>query len=460
MLPVIEKGYQSDYLLVTSALAFGQIDKAILKIAQRLKESVEDYSLGASIGKRVKKLCHAVDLRVTEAAIFHSLYFRESKRLAIISGAGIAGLAASFELRARGFSVVIAEKRKSFSRFNIINLNVEAQVFLKKFKLLEEFERVAAAKIKEHRYVVIEKTKQARALGVSDVSNLQLDDSVSFESENFDKLFNQDGIYSVPIRVLQTFLAENALEIGVNILGDASVRVLSRSQTRGVSKVQVTADRILRPDLFFIAEGAKSTTAFHLGMKTKLVVNACSGESWVFGNMTYPGQETFVVSLIDTSEKTLQIANVIFNAKSRVINVAVTADEKVDLSSIRAHILQTVSQVFKQRAFPIEKMNCILSDTVDKPVNIVNQTVVPFSVGNVFCIGDTAGSSSPLAGLGGTLGLTLVPSTVRQLLSDYEQHPDRMHENFDKSSEAYTRRWMQKSAGIKSFCQSVSDKRE
>jgi 2-polyprenyl-6-methoxyphenol hydroxylase-like FAD-dependent oxidoreductase len=68
-------------------------------------------------------------------------FFRPKSPLAIISGAGISGLAASFEIRLRGYQVIIAEKRDCFSRFNVINLNVEAQRFLKKFHLLDEFEQ-------------------------------------------------------------------------------------------------------------------------------------------------------------------------------------------------------------------------------------------------------------------------------------------------------------------------------
>ena len=458
MLQIIGKEHLSDYLLVATALVNEKIDKTILEITLRLRESVNNHSLVSFGGKRIQMLCHAVDRRITVTAISRGFCFRVSKPLAVISGAGIAGLAASFELRARGFNVVIAEKRESFSRFNIINLNVETQVFLKKFNLLEKFERFVAARIKEHRYVVIEHINSARCLAVSDVSELQLDESISFEPQNFNKLFDQDGIYSVPIGVLQNFLAENALESGVSILGDAIVKILSRTHTGGVSKIQITTDQTLQPDLFFIAEGAHSTTTHQLGMSTKKVVNACSGENWIFGNMTYSGKETFVVSLIDVSGKSLQIANVIFNATSQVINIAVTSNKKVHENSIREQILQTATQVFEQDAFPLEKMNSQLLTTVHKPVNVVNQTVFPFSMDNVFCIGDSAGSSSPLAGLGGTLGLTLVPSTISQLLDDYERQSKNLHKNFNERSKAYTKRWIQKSEGIKNFCLSVFEK--
>lgn len=448
----IRKSYQSDCLLVATALANNEIEKNTLQATKRLREVPGDLS-------PAKMLCNAVNFRITQAALSCGLCFRASKPLAVISGAGIAGLAASFELRAKGFNVVIVEKRGCFSRFNVINLNVETQAFLKKFNLLEKFERFIAARIKEHRYVLIDKSNSPKRLAFSDVSELGLDESVSFEPRNFSRLFEQDGIYSVPIEVLQTFLAENALEAGVNIFGDVTMRILSRTQAGGVSKAKIPAtfEQTLQPDLFFIAEGAHSTTARELGMRTKKVTNACTGENWIFGNMTYSGTETFVVSLIDASEKTLRIANVIFNAKSRVINVAVTSEREVPIERIREQILRTTHQVFAQKAFPLEEMHSELLTTVPKPVHVANRTSFPFSMDNVFCIGDSAGSSSPLAGLGGTLGLTLVPRTVKQLLDDYESQPMSVHKNFNESSEGYTSRWIQKSEGIKRFCISIFD---
>lgn len=458
MTSIIANKYNCDYSLVNESLTNKEIDKNILEAIKRLRDVV-NYLPPASLDhQRITRLCKAVELRITAAALNRGLCFRASKPLAIISGAGIAGLAASFELRARGFNVVIAEKRKNFSRFNVINLNVETQIFLKRFNLLDKFEEFVASRIKEHRYLLIEKNKSTRRLGLSDVSELQLDESLSFEPKNFNKLFDQDGIYSVPIRVLQSFLAENALEAGVNIFGDVTVRILSRTPGGGVSKAQLTIDRTLKPDLFFIAEGAHSETARQLGMKTKKVINACTGENWVFGNMTYSGKETFVISLIDTSEKTLRIANVIFNAKSQIINVAVTSDKEVHVDRIREQIFQIANQIFAQTAFPLEEMQSKLLTTTLKPVHVINRTSFPFSMGNVFCIGDSSGSSSPLAGLGGSLGITLVPITVRQLLDDYEKRSPSIHKNFKEFSEAYTSRWIQKSEDIKKFCMNIFDK--
>ncbi|CDZ81263.1 geranylgeranyl reductase family protein [Candidatus Rubidus massiliensis] len=448
----ISKSYKNDYLLVVKTLASNKFEKNSLKVLKRLSDVTDQLPF-------VKSLYDAVNFRIKEIALKSGLYFRTMKPVAVVSGAGIAGLAASFELRVRGFNVVIVEKRESFSRFNVINLNIETQAFFKKFDLLEKFERFVAAKIKEHRNLLVDKDKFVKFIGLSVVGKIGHKQPVfSFEPRNFNKLFNQNGVYSVPIGVLQTFLAENALERGVTIIGNTTVKILSRTQVGGVSKIQITFDRILKPDLFFIAEGVHSRTVIELGMKTREMTNVCTGENWIFGNMSYFGKETFVMSLIDVSEKTLRLTNLIFNAKAQVINIAVTSDREVCEYDIRKQIQETAQQVFNQKAFPLEKMHSELLTTVSKPVSIVNRILYPFSVGNVFCIGDTAGSSSPLAGLGGTLGLTLVPCTVKQLIDDYEKQSKRLHENFKEYSNGYTSRWIEKSEAIKEFCLNVYKK--
>lgn len=436
--------YQEDCTLVKESLKSGTIENKALEAGNRLMQV-------ASERPDAKELCDALYIRITTAALIRGLAFRPSKPLALISGAGIAGLAASLELRARGMNVVIVEKRDCFSRFNVINLNIETKRFLDKFNLREEFEASVAGRITEHRIVLIKRGGAAECIDVSDVRALQLNESIPFEPDHFDALFTKDGIYSVPIMDLQMFLARKALEAGVNILGNVTPTVLSRKKGGGVSEVEIRADRTLRPDLFFIAEGVHSTTASKLGMKTVEVSNACAGESWIFGNMAYSGEESFVVSLIDTSESTLKIANVIFNGKSGVINIAVSSERVMTKEEIEKQVSKTVAQVFTQKTFK-------LLGTVERPVHIANRTRLRFSMGNVFCIGDSAGSSSPLAGLGGTLGLTLVPATVTQLVDDYERHSHRIHDNFHKFSKGSTTRWMEKSDGIKKICVSLFEK--
>ena len=385
------------------------------------------------------------------------------RKTALISGAGIAGLAAAFELNAKGFDVVIAEKRGDFSRFNIINLNMEVQAFLRKFNLLEEFEISVAARIKDHQIVVFGKGS-TQPIATSDVSELQFEGPLNRDPMKFKDLFKEDGIYSVQIKDLQAFLAQKAAKLGVQILSESEIKIVNPIERERVSKIEITQKNssssplILEPDLFFIAEGTHSTSVQQLGMVNDLndvVNNACTGENWIFGNLNYHGDKTFVISMIITSQKTLQIANVIFNAKSQIVNVAVTSDENPNQGDINHLILATAQKAFNYGGI-IEVAEVI--ETVKQPVRITNRIASLCSIGNVFRIGDAVGHSSPLAGLGGTLGLTLVPCTVEQLLDDLQKGSDELHSNFKMYSQAYVNKWIDKSQSVKGVIQGIFEK--
>jgi len=384
-----------------------------------------------------------------------ALLFSVSKPLAVISGAGIAGVAASLELREQGYDVVLVEMRKKFTRHNVINFNVGVQAFLKRHNLVEEFEKSEVAKvgrITKHKYIVIDKAGSVNPLFENDVSGLFLQETFSYKSEELDGLFEKDGIYSAKICDLQEFLVDHARKKGVNIITGERVRFtpyMPEDRKEGVKEVVVNGTT-LHPDLFFIAEGAHSTTARDLGLNSKTVVNVCSGENWVFGNMPYDGDETFVVSVIDTSEKVLRIANVIFNARSKVVNIALTIDDEIDLAECKTQMQKIAQRVFEY-IFPAVKMRTEELVPLQDPTKVENRIQEQFSKGNVFVLGDTAGNSSPLAGLGGSLGLTLYPYAVSQLLNDLKHCPLNMHKNFNDCLVATVNRWMNKSAAIKTI---------
>ncbi len=378
----------------------------------------------------------------------------KGKKTILISGAGTAGLAAAFEAHAKGFEVVIAEKRDEFSRFNVINLNREAQVFLRKHGLLEEFETSVAARITDHQIVVFGEGC-TKPFPPADVSRLQFEGFLPKDPAKFKDLFNEDGIYSVQIKDLQAFLAQKAAALGIKILGNAETILSQPVEREGLAKVEILQKTspapplTITPDLIFIAEGARSQSAINLGManeKNDTVDNACTNENWVFGNLNYHGSKTFVLSMIITAQKTLQIANVIFNANSKVVNVAVTSGKNMSEKAIRNLILAAAQKAFDY--IGIADAPDIIN-VVKTPVQVANRIASLCSEGNVFRIGDAAGHSSPLAGLGGTLGLTLVPCTVEQLLEDYQYNLDNIHSNFKTFTQAYVNKWIDKSLSVK-----------
>jgi 2-polyprenyl-6-methoxyphenol hydroxylase-like FAD-dependent oxidoreductase len=233
------------------------------------------------------------------------------------------------------------------------------------------------------------------------------------------------------------------------------------AQVKGSLKVEIIANRYLqnpiklKPDLLFVAEGAHSTTAKFLNLKAKVVKNMCTDEHWVYGNINYPVEKSFVVSIVDTLQKNLSIANVIFNAKVGQINIAVTSKPSLSKNLIENKLLAILEKVFTFES--MEHIPNFSITTVDRPVRVRNQMRNIFSKGNVFLIGDSAGNSSPLAGLGGTICLTLIPKAVEQLLKDSEVDPSNKDKNFETFSNAYISRWMGKSEQVKRFCTHLFD---
>ncbi len=393
--------------------------------------------------------------------IYGDLSISNPRKLAVISGAGIAGLAASIELASRGYRVIIAEKRDAFTRKNVINLDVSVQQFLNKHHLLELFERDVAAKIDLHQTIHFNNNHECNVIYESSKENpffVKQKDEI-FDINNMDQLFNQDALYSARIKDIQTFLTKKAFELNVYIYGNTEVNVSNKSiRLKSRALFYDYNFNKITPDLFFVAEGVHSSTADKLGMHKEEIENACTGENWIFGNAPYYGQKTWVSSVLDTSDHKLKIANVIFNGKANVINVAVMVSKSsMTVGEIRLEIYAVLNKILKHEK--LEHLNVSIhdiKDVVKKPVQIKNEKRRVFSMHQTMCIGDTAGHSSPLAGMGGTLGLTLTPRIIENFLNDFEKHAPMLNRHANIFSEAAVMRWFCKSDHIKKMILSLA----
>lgn len=448
--------------LASVAIADGKIDvtkatTVINTIAIRHGEPILHFNHSAQLMLR-----NLIQFFVNAATLNRIFSLQEQKKLALICGAGISGLCTALELIANGYRVIIAEKRTEFTRFNLINLDVEVQRFLKDHKLLEKFEQRVAGRIKFHKYLLFTKGG-IKDLDIEDVSKLKAT-GVPFIPEAFDKLFTEGGIYSVKIKDLQNFLLEEAINAGAYIFGNVTTEVLVRSKDGGTSKTQIRGYNnymepiVVEPNLQFIAEGAKSSTPEDLGMARQEIPSACSGENWIFGNTRYNGRETYVISVIDVATSKLKVANLIFNAKVGEINIALTSDANIQRSSIESNILKMLHKVLTYAKIPENPQSLLTA--VNQPVHIKNIKLSKYSIGNIFCIGDSTGHSSPLAGMGGTICMTFTPHSVRQLLSDIKFSPKTLHSKFHITIDTGACKWIHKSHTIKTRCLKFFDNQE
>lgn len=186
-------------------------------------EPKEDKVFSHDKNKRLKlKLTPILEMNnyfkshLNKPNVYTECMFRNYQKTAVVSGAGIAGLVASLVLISRGYRVMIIEKRDSFTRSNVINLDVDVQVFLRKFNLLEAFETHVAAKIKSHK--ILHFTQSGGK--VIDFNDMSDDESKAKSSKEMDEaakegvdltkmenVLSRDGYYSVTIKDLQNFLA-------------------------------------------------------------------------------------------------------------------------------------------------------------------------------------------------------------------------------------------------------------
>lgn len=387
----------------------------------------------------------------------------EGRKTVLISGAGPAGLTTAIILATEKFNVYVVEKRKELDRPNMVNLTKEVQPFLRKYGLLEEFEAVVAARIQDHQ-VIIFRNESIEAANPCDVSTLECEGPLEEDPAKFNTLFKDSGIYTVQIKDLQAFLALKAAKLGVQFLCESEIRVANPLENERISKIEILQNGkpvgTLETDLLFIAEGSRSPTMKRLGMmnpEEDEISNVCSGEKWVFGNLHYHGKETRVLSMITPLKKTAEIANVIFNAKHHLVNVAVTTEENLSPYEIDQLILTTAQKAFDYKE--IEEVPVIIK-TSNQPVEVANRIASVCSRGNVFGLGDAVAHSSPLAALGATQALAWVPGMVKNLIKDYEAGSPDLNENFNMRSRLYGNGWIERSVNVKVFVNKTIEKHE
>jgi hypothetical protein len=161
----------------------------------------------------------------------------------------------------------------------------------------------------------------------------------------------------------------------------------------------------------------------------------------------YNGTENFVLSFVISEGCSLHIANVIFNGHLHVANIAVTYSEG---DSIEQNLSEMVREAFSLAN--VEEDAELINTTVT-PVEIQNRVAETFAKGNVLVVGDSGANSSPLAGAGGSIGVTTVPYAVEQIAKSGPAE-EAIH-TFNMIGTASAQKWIEKSASIKRYIESL-----
>lgn len=382
-----------------------------------------------------------------------------NSKQAVVVGAGIAGLTAALVLAHEGFSVVILEKRTAdFDRFNIVNLKAECGTILHKLGLFDDFVNHLATRLKVQRYFRFEGDRYVEFKRET-LSGFPVSEKFSFEAEDIADLFRAGGIYAVSIAEFQQFLAAAALRTGaVSIVTEVKI-TLRGNEDKGVLATQGTTKREFSPHLIVLADGTgknrvKSEQGEELVEETVDLKHPSDGELWVFGNVSYTGKNAFVTILIDPSSKTeTQIANVIFDPRRKSANVAVSVTSREVSEEAIAAQIQTVAKTAFSLSGLKEKIDV---RSISKVVRISNRIGKKFSLGkNLILVGDRAGASSPLAGLGASLATTTYPYGVglvaRALLSECDHQVSQAFETYSALARASVLKWFEASREVRTF---------
>lgn len=384
-------------------------------------------------------------------------------QLAVVVGAGPAGLMGALVLKQEGFDVIVLEKRSGdFNRLNRVNLKAESESELARLGLLEEFRTKIGTPLKRHDYYRLFEF-QEEAFHEELVESLigRFEKPLTFEPEDADQRFNEDGLYTITIAEFEQFLANAAIERGVSIVTDlleVQVTDQTASQSKGITARHKNGkQKELLPDLIVLADGANGNTrkGGYRNFSHPGAPHPCHGEKWVFGNVSYLGQlEAFVTVMLDYSnEKFIKMANVIFEPRHQELNIAVSVEnEDLSPSAIREMIKSTANRAFAIHGIQ-EPARVRFTSNV---VSITNKAVDQHSIGdNVILVGDRAGVSSPLAGLGATLATTSYPYGIRivaQALKTGDKNAISQALSFyNHQSNTYVYKWLKTSARVKSF---------
>jgi 2-polyprenyl-6-methoxyphenol hydroxylase-like FAD-dependent oxidoreductase len=381
----------------------------------------------------------------------------DGRKEAVVVGGGPAGLMSALVLEREGFHVVVFEKRPpKYTRLNILSLKIDSEAMLQELGLLEEFRQKVGTPVTARRLLEMRGTPENPTFQViadEPISHGGPVPKSDFSVENIPERFKTGAQYFVVTAKFESFLANKARDRGIDIINDATVQVEKRGGSYSASARQ--GDRsihIENPDMVVLADGGKGGTSSELKPVVEHKDHPSEGERWVFGDVQYSGATGFNTGLIDNTDPSQpRLINVNFDARHKRAGVTVSVSEeptsKDEIAKIIHHYAEKVYQAENLHEDPK------ILYTNDSSVMIHNYSSAQFIDRNLISVGDRAGASSPISGMGVTLSTSSYAAGVRDFARALQQPPEiRVREIrcIEDSLQASVAKWLDSAAKAKS----------
>ena len=351
----------------------------------------------------------------------------ESNKVAVILGAGPAGLLSAIKVHNSGHFdlVVVVEKRNFYSRFNTICLKPEGVIMLREMGLENLFKQKVATHSPDFSLSLQEKSKEKEFIketyqGPIKSRSLKgpIDEVISYESLPH-WTFEISKFESVFAEALKAF--ENIILIRGEgqVSGDGTIANKILIKPADGNKTL----KALTPGLIVVAEGSRSKTRNSLGISSS---QTSQTEYWCAGSISTEGllikPLNHISTISDRINDSFDVSYSVFKKESEELFLCHRVPKKLDNS------VESLSQCLREGAKKIlEKESKLLSPVADLSkgfliTKLINYPIVlqpsvsnSFTFGaNLILIGDCAGNGSPLGGL----GFSLVSSLYMQALTD------------------------------------------
>lgn len=375
----------------------------------------------------------------------------------VIIGAGPTGLMSAIRLHREGHkNIVLIEKRSHFTRLNIVNLHREILTLFKELCILDDF-LLTASEITCHReYVYSNSNVILKSVNNHEEENFELlSNGLDFNPENMPLLFNHDCIYAISLADLQKCLAEIVIKLGIPLFPQTtSYCFLAEEKTYSVELMGNSFSNpvvINKPKLVIVANGSESDIFKKLGGKYISMSHSNPNEHWLFGNYELESDTCFVNSLIErgSSDYDYRVTNYIFLSAINEVNIATRIKEEDLKYSSAENILQIQA----------DKINSMMNITskrgklrwiTEQPVKTDSKTADTFYLGNnLVFIGDTAGTCSPISGLGCTLGVSAHQYAIKTLVNSLEKQDRKLAlDQYSDRIKSYVNKWNNNTARI------------